>query len=227
LRTRRGLTIRATQDTDGKKKITIRPGTAMRADRPKDEFEAVPNDPDKAEIEEVDPLAKKQKGSKGYKKARKQLNKAHPELIIPEDATPEQRIRLIHDAPVHFPSSEGFRVKDQDGWHYYKFNEGAGSEIPFTTDIGESANHRTTRFADKDKNEIIAPVFITLAHEPRPGDCKSPRFGFKSRKNGRLSIGGSLPGCPTRPKAHCTNSSQRRKTIMCCSGSTSIDCSNR
>lgn len=164
----RDLLIRTNRDTGQQKTITIRPGNAMGEDDiPSEEFVAKAKTMDSAELQEVDVkklLGNKKKGSNAWKKVMTPLNKL-PELKIPKDATPEERIQLIHDAPKIFSGKAGYRIKDGTQWKYFTFNKGTGSEIVFTRDIKDSTNHFTSRFIDKDGNETIVPVFVTLAHE--------------------------------------------------------------
>lgn len=164
----RDLLIRTNRNTGQQKTITIRPGNAMGEDNiPSEEFVAKAQTMDSAELQEVDVkalLGNKKKGSNAWKKVMAPLNKL-PVLNIPKDATPEERIQLIHDAPKIFAGKGGYRIKSETGWKYFKFNKGTGSEIVFTRDIKDSTNHFTSRFIDKDGNETIVPVFVTLAHE--------------------------------------------------------------
>lgn len=76
-----------------------------------------------------------------------------------------QRLRLLQQVRSENPKSPGVSVRSEKGIRHFRFGKGTGSTLPVPIDSKDAMEHPSSRMADRQGNEVIAPTFINLGHE--------------------------------------------------------------
>jgi len=159
--------------TGSHRMVTIRPGFSVaKGDVPAEELLASSDEPEGTSLKKLDRKAwfgESKEDSEVWIKKQTQLDKFYPELDLSSIGDENTRLKTIHKlrkqpvAPKD--KSKGFRIKTNGSLHYYSFGEGTASTITVPSDLRDGSRGPMSRSVDKDGNEIVVPVFISLGHE--------------------------------------------------------------
>jgi hypothetical protein len=142
--------------------VTIKPGFAEPSQgAPGSEFAAAPvslEGHDKLTSVDINAMFK---GQPNAKKKREAYRRKFVEIDLARIADPREKSAAIYEARKDNPKAAGVKIAGA----YYKFGRGTAVDVTLTRDIRDAEEHHTSRFVDKDRNEIPTPNFITLGHE--------------------------------------------------------------
>jgi hypothetical protein len=163
-KTGRSIVSQVNKDTKGNKLVTIKPGLAHAKDgAPATEFAAAPTIPDNREKLTELPVHpdKMFQNEKNATVKRKNFKNQFIELDLTSIADNKLKGTAIYNARKNNPKAKGLKMRGK----YFLFGSGIGVNVTITRDIHDAEDHHTSRFVDKDRNEIPTPNFITLGHE--------------------------------------------------------------
>ena len=164
LETTTGLEIitQLSEDTKGKKQITIKPGLSTASDG----FSVAEPAAGPAMMDGRDKLVEinlkdMYKNQRDARRKRERYSRNFVTLDFAAMKDVKERSAAIYNVRKNYKWAKGVKV----GQKYYKFGSGTAVNVTLTPDVTDAVDHATSRFVDSNKNEIPTPNYITLGHE--------------------------------------------------------------
>jgi hypothetical protein len=124
----------------------------ISASKPGGKFVASPDDPEREEVLAIE-------------EPKGEAVKEYAVLDFSGEMSVQERKEALHDVRTSNPKAKGFAVKTKEGTKYFAFAKGTTSTLTIPIDAVDASLGPSGRGVGLNDEEIIAPVFINLAHE--------------------------------------------------------------